>query len=46
VRAATILVVSDLVFGGRHDRIADDVLASSVERMTRIALASVTKEPK
>jgi DeoD family purine-nucleoside phosphorylase len=46
VRAATILVVSDLVFGGKHKRIADDLLATSVERMTRIALTSITKEPK
>jgi DeoD family purine-nucleoside phosphorylase len=41
VQAATILVVSDLVYG-EPVRIGDELLASSVERMTRIALKAAT----
>ena len=46
VQAATLLVVSDLVHGDLHERIGDELLATAVERMARIALATVTKEPK
>jgi len=46
VQAATLLVVSDLVHGDEHERIDDALLATAVERMARIALATVTKEPK
>jgi DeoD family purine-nucleoside phosphorylase len=46
VQAATILVVSDLVHGELHERIGEELFAMAVERMTRIALATVTKAPK
>jgi DeoD family purine-nucleoside phosphorylase len=46
VQAATILVVSDLVHGELHERIGEELFATAVERMTRIALATVTKAPK
>jgi DeoD family purine-nucleoside phosphorylase len=44
--AATLLVVSDLVHADEHERIDDAELAAAVGRMARIALATVTKEPK
>jgi DeoD family purine-nucleoside phosphorylase len=44
VQAATLLVVSDLVYEDMHERIEDDELAVAVERMTRIALATATSE--
>jgi DeoD family purine-nucleoside phosphorylase len=46
VQAATLLVVSDLVHTEDFQRIDDALLASAVERMTRIALATLTAEPK
>jgi DeoD family purine-nucleoside phosphorylase len=46
VQAAAILVVSDIVHSGQQERIPDDLLASSVERMCRVALAAVTKEKR
>ena len=43
VQAATILVVSDLVHGELHERIGVELFATTVERMTRIALKAATK---
>jgi DeoD family purine-nucleoside phosphorylase len=40
VQAACVLVVSDLIGGADHVRIADADLAAGVERMTRLALAA------
>ena len=42
--AACVLVVSDLVGGAEHARIADADLAEGVERMTRLALAAAVDE--
>jgi 5'-methylthioadenosine phosphorylase/purine-nucleoside phosphorylase len=42
VQAGALLTVSDLVFGGTFERISDDDLRAGVDRMTRVALATVT----
>jgi hypothetical protein len=34
--------VSDIVIGGEFTRISDDELRGAVDRMTRVALATVT----
>jgi DeoD family purine-nucleoside phosphorylase len=44
--AATLLVVSDLVYGDTHVRIGDAELAEAAERMVRIVLSTVTRDPK
>lgn len=41
-RAACLLVVSDIVIGETFTRIADAELRAAVDRMTRVALATVT----
>jgi uridine phosphorylase len=48
VAAGALLTVSDLVAGDEstRERISEDELAAAVERMTRLALAAVTAEPK
>jgi hypothetical protein len=40
------LTVSDIVVEGEFKRISDDELRGAVDRMTRIALATVTAGPK
>ena len=46
VQAACLLTVSDIVVEGEFTRISDDELRAAVDRMTRLALAAVTAEPK
>ena len=46
VKAGCLLTVSDVVVEGEFQRITDEELRAAVDRMTRIALASVTAEPK
>ena len=42
VQAGCLLTVSDIVVGGEFTRISDEDLQSAVDRMTRVALATVT----
>jgi DeoD family purine-nucleoside phosphorylase len=46
VAAGCLLTVSDVVVEGEFKRISDDELQAAVDRMTRVALATVTAEPK
>jgi DeoD family purine-nucleoside phosphorylase len=46
VQAGCLLTVSDVVVEGEFQRITDEELRAAVDRMTRIALATVTAEPK
>jgi len=46
VQAGCLLTVSDVVVEGEFKRISDDDLRDAVDRMTRVALATVTAEPK
>ena len=46
VHAATLLTVSDVVVEGEFQRISDDDLRAAVDRMTRVALATATADPK
>jgi purine-nucleoside phosphorylase len=43
VQAGCLLTVSDIVVEGEFKRISDDELRASVDRMTRVALATVTE---
>jgi DeoD family purine-nucleoside phosphorylase len=42
VQAGCLLTVSDIVVGGAFTRISDEDLRAAVDRMTRVALATVT----
>src|SRR6266571_5975057 len=42
VQAGCLLTVSDIVVGGSFTRISDEDLQAAVDRMTRVALATVT----
>src|SRR3954468_18627602 len=42
VKAGCLLTVSDIVIGEKFTRIPDDELRAAVDRMTRVALATVT----
>ena len=42
VKAGCLLTVSDIVIGEEFTRISDDDLRAAVDRMTRVALATVT----
>ena len=42
VQAGCLLTVSDIVIGGEFTRISDEELRAAVDRMTRVALATVT----
>jgi len=44
VQAGCLLTVSDIVVGGEFKRISDEDLQTAVDRMTRVALATVTAE--
>ena len=44
VQAGCLLTVSDIVVGGRSRRISDEDLQAAVDRMTRVALATVTSD--
>jgi DeoD family purine-nucleoside phosphorylase len=44
VEAACLLTVSDIVVDGEFKRISDDDLRAAVDRMTHVALATVTAE--
>jgi DeoD family purine-nucleoside phosphorylase len=44
VAAGCLLTVSDVVVEGEFKRISDDELRAAVDRMTRVALATVTSE--
>ena len=44
VRAGCLLTVSDIVVGGHFTRISDEELRAAVDRMTRLALMTVTAE--
>jgi DeoD family purine-nucleoside phosphorylase len=44
VQAGCLLTVSDIVVGGSFTRISDEDLQAAVDRMTRVALATVTAE--
>src|SRR5881628_3020100 len=44
VHAGCLLIVSDIVVEGQFTRITDDELRGAVDRMTRIALATVTAD--
>src|SRR5919199_1272694 len=46
VHAGCLLTVSDIVVEGVFTRISDDDLRAAVDRMTKIALATATAEPK
>jgi DeoD family purine-nucleoside phosphorylase len=46
VRAGCLLTVSDVVVEGEFKRISDQELQAAVDGMTRVALATVTAEPK
>ena len=46
VQAGCLLTVSDVVVEGEFKRISDDELRAAVDRMTRVALATATAEPK
>ena len=46
VEAGCLLTVSDIVVEGEFKRISDEELQAAVDRMTRVALATVTGEPK
>ena len=46
VQAGCLLTVSDIVVEGEFTRISDEELRAAVDRMTRLALAAVTAEPK
>jgi DeoD family purine-nucleoside phosphorylase len=46
VQAGCLLTVSDVVVEGTFQRISDEDLRGAVDRMTRIALATATAEPK
>jgi len=43
VKAGCLLTVSDIVIGEQFTRISDDDLRAAVDRMTRVALATVTQ---
>jgi DeoD family purine-nucleoside phosphorylase len=43
VKAGCLLTVSDIVIGEEFTRISDDELRAAVDRMTRVALATVTE---
>jgi purine-nucleoside phosphorylase len=44
VHAGALLTVSDVVVEGEFQRITDDELRAAVDRMTRVALATVTSD--
>jgi purine-nucleoside phosphorylase len=44
VQAGALLTVSDIVVEGEFTRISDDELRAAVDRMTRVALATVTAD--
>jgi DeoD family purine-nucleoside phosphorylase len=44
VRAGALLTVSDVVVEGAFQRISDDDLRAAVDRMTRVALATITAD--
>jgi purine-nucleoside phosphorylase len=44
VQAGALLTVSDIVVEGEFTRISDDDLRAAVDRMTRVALATVTAD--
>ena len=46
VQAGCLLTVSDVVVEKEFKRISDEELRAAVDRMTRIALATATAEPK
>jgi DeoD family purine-nucleoside phosphorylase len=46
VEAGCLLTVSDIVVEGEFKRISDDELRAAVDRMTRVALATVTADEK
>src|ERR671932_638131 len=46
VHAGCLLTVSDIVVEGVFTRITDEELRNAVDRMTQVALATVTAEPK
>jgi len=46
VQAGCLLTVSDIVVEGEFKRITDDELRAAVDRMTRVALATVTADEK
>ena len=46
VQAGCLLTVSDVVVEQEFKRISDDDLRAAVDRITRIALATATAEPK
>jgi purine-nucleoside phosphorylase len=44
VQAGCLLTVSDIVVEGVFTRISDEELRAAVDRMTRVALATVTSD--
>jgi purine-nucleoside phosphorylase len=44
VQAGCLLIVSDIVVEGEFTRITDDEMQAAVDRMTRVALATVTAD--
>jgi len=44
VQAGCLLTVSDIIVGGSFTRISDEELKAAVDRMTRVALATVTSD--
>ena len=44
VKAGCLLTVSDIVIGAEFTRISDEELRAAVDRMTRVALATVTAD--
>jgi hypothetical protein len=46
VQAGCLLTVSDIIVGGEFKRISDEDLKAAVDRLTRVALKTVTAEHK
>jgi purine-nucleoside phosphorylase len=44
VQAGCLLTVSDIIVEGEFTRISDEELRAAVDRMTRVALATVTAD--
>jgi 5'-methylthioadenosine phosphorylase len=44
VHAGCLLIVSDIVVEGEFTRITDEEMRAAVDRMTRVALATVTAD--
>jgi purine-nucleoside phosphorylase len=46
VQSGCLLTVSDIIVDGEFKRVTDEELRAAVDRMTRVALATVTADEK